>query len=487
MKSAKNRLREDTARYLIPYLFSHLPVIWFSEYFTGNDQTAAMIAAFTFALIPLISWRINGASAMTRYLTAVAFILIIAVLVYCFRGHPWQIDIHMYFFAALAMLSGYADWRVYVVATTMVALHHLCINLLFPYWVFPDGLDITRVILHAIVVVVETAVLAFGTVTLVKALDEAETAIRTADKAREKADKATQMQRETEERAQQEKRTEINQIAESFEKEIGAIVDTVVTASNELKILADEMNNSAQDVGSSAQSASNASDNIAQNVDAVAAASEELSLSVNEISRQVTKSNEVSEQAATLSRTATQNVTNLSGRVDEISDVVSLITDIANQTNLLALNATIEAARAGDAGKGFAVVASEVKNLASQTAQATDQIISQINSVVGATQETVSNITTINDAIGEMQTTSSMIATAIEEQGAATREIAGNAAQTATDVAHVSETVANVKTGAQGNVERSSEVRNASLKLHELSARLTEQLTSLLYTLRIQT
>lgn len=285
-------------------------------------------------------------------------------------------------------------------------------------------------------------------------------------------------------RAAEERHNALQQMADTFETEVGTIVHTVGEAALTLQSLSSAMSNSATNVGENAENASNAVSNISGNVDAVAASSEELSASVNEISRQVNSSSDETTSASNLSMKATKGVTSLSTKVSEIAEVVTLISGIAEQTNLLALNATIEAARAGDMGKGFAVVANEVKNLASQTAKATEQIEKQINAVVDATDETVEDITSINTAIKTVQTTSAAIAAAIEEQEAATREIASNATQTAKDVNLVSSTVSNVKEGARDNVTRSKEVLDASDKLRDQSNRLKTQLNAFLENIR---
>ncbi|MDV7339183.1 methyl-accepting chemotaxis protein [Terasakiella sp. A23] len=286
------------------------------------------------------------------------------------------------------------------------------------------------------------------------------------------------------ERSEEERRKALEDMATAFEDEVSGIVVSVKEAASSLQSLAQGMSGAAETVGQNAENASSAALNITGNVEAVAASSEELSASVDEISRQVNSSSEQATMAANTSREATENVQSLSSRVSEISEVVGLISDIANQTNLLALNATIEAARAGDAGKGFAVVASEVKNLANQTAKATEQIENQINNVVGATEETVSGISGINTAISAVQETSAAIAAAIEEQGAATREIAGNASQTAQDVNLVSSTVSEVKEGAQSNVGRSQQVLTASDDLQSQAEKLDAQLRQFVRNLR---
>ncbi|MCB1753821.1 MAG: methyl-accepting chemotaxis protein, partial [Gammaproteobacteria bacterium] len=177
--------------------------------------------------------------------------------------------------------------------------------------------------------------------------------------------------------------------------------------------------------GQSAEVAS-AAELASSNVQTVAAAAEELGSSISEISRQMSVQNGAADDAVTAALASDTEIKGLAEKVEAIGDVVNLITGIAEQTNLLALNATIEAARAGDAGKGFAVVASEVKNLASQTAKATDQIATQIQEVQDRTGKAVSAIADIGTRIEKIREIAASVAAAVEEQNAASGEISRN-------------------------------------------------------------
>ena len=272
--------------------------------------------------------------------------------------------------------------------------------------------------------------------------------------------------------------SEIMAVTAALSEEVQAAIEQVLSQSGAISEAAGEMERTVASVGQQAKSASAASNKASDNVDAVATASEQLAASISEIREQVAKATTVAGQAVEDTNEANDHVRGLADAAQKIGEVVALITDIAEQTNLLALNATIEAARAGDAGKGFAVVASEVKNLANQTAKATDEISTQINDVQSATTNAVGAIDHITSTIGNISHITSTIAAAVEEQGAATTEISNNAKQTAngtrqaTDDANQVETMV-TDTGQQTYNMRTS-IDEVSKRIHQMSNRLDE-------------
>jgi methyl-accepting chemotaxis protein len=257
-------------------------------------------------------------------------------------------------------------------------------------------------------------------------------------------DRLARERAEQDERAQAEKRQAMLDLADSFESSVQGVVNQVSGASVELQASAQSMAGNTEQTTSQASIVANASELAFSNVQSVAAATEELSASITEISQQVSQSTAIASQAVTEAKQTDQTINGLAQASQRIGDVANLIRDIANQTNLLALNATIEAARAGDAGKGFAVVASEVKNLASQTARATEEITGQITSIQSSTGDAVQAIRGITETIGRIDQIAATIAAAVEEQGAATREISRSIQQAADGTRDVSQNIAGV-------------------------------------------
>ena len=249
----------------------------------------------------------------------------------------------------------------------------------------------------------------------------------------------------TERRQRQEK---VDQAISDFDRTMDTTLGEVATAAGGLQSTAQALASNAETGSRQAMAVSAASEQASTNVQTVAAAAEQLASSIAEIGRQVSESARTTQRAVEEANQTHTLVQALADGAQRIGEVVKLINDIASQTNLLALNATIEAARAGEAGKGFAVVASEVKSLANQTAKATDDIAVQISGIQEATAKAVSAIEAIRSTITGVNEISTTIASAVEEQDAATKEIARNVQQAAAGTSEVTANISGVNQAA---------------------------------------
>jgi methyl-accepting chemotaxis protein len=256
------------------------------------------------------------------------------------------------------------------------------------------------------------------------------------------------MQAEAEQLAEAQRKAAREKLVEDyidpFNKSVGETLNTLAAASAQLQSTAGVITKKSEEGQYQANTVAASSEEASANVQTVASAGEELTSSINEISRQVSESARISVEASEYARNTNDLIKSLAEAASGIGDVIGLINDIASQTNLLALNATIEAARAGEAGKGFAVVASEVKNLATQTAKATDDIRVKIDEMQSATDKSVDAIQTIVHTINRISEINTTVASAVEEQGSATQEIARNVQEAAKGTQEVSSNIAGI-------------------------------------------
>jgi len=291
-------------------------------------------------------------------------------------------------------------------------------------------------------------------------------------------------QEEAEKRAEEKRRQEMDALADRFERDVGAVVQTVSTQSEQLNGAAQSMGSVAEETSRQAQVVASAAEQAAASVETAASAAEEMSTSISEISGQIGRSSERAQAARQEAESASGQVGSLNEAADKIGDVVRLIQDIAEQTNLLALNATIEAARAGDAGKGFAVVAQEVKNLAQQTTNATEEISQRISEVQGETKEAVAAIGRISERVKEIDQAAASVATAIEQQSAAMRDISRNVQEASTGTQEVTRNIASVSKAANEAGSASEQVVGAVGELGQQATTLRSRVDAFLREVR---
>ncbi len=291
-------------------------------------------------------------------------------------------------------------------------------------------------------------------------------------------------QKNQEAAAAAQRKQEMTRLANAFETAVGGIIDSVSTASQQLEAAAGTLSGTAEQTQQLSGMVAAASEEASTNVGAVASAAEEMSTSVVEIGRQVHDSSRIAGDAVKQAERTDARINELLKAAGRIGDVVKLITAIAEQTNLLALNATIEAARAGESGRGFAVVASEVKALAAQTARATEEISAQIAGMQSATEDSVGAIKEIGTTIGRISDISTTIAATIEQQGAATAEIARNVSEAAKGTVEVADKIAHVSQGASATGAASGQVLASARSLSRESNLLKTEVEKFLDTVR---
>lgn len=285
---------------------------------------------------------------------------------------------------------------------------------------------------------------------------------------------------EKENASKAERQVAIEKLTSSFDARIRDMLQTVTLSIENLNAVSDRLTEGVSKATAESGAVSTSSEQASSNVQTVASAAEELSASIHEIARQVEQSAAMADDAAQHAAQSNEVVEGLAHAASRIGEVVKLITDVAEQTNLLALNATIEAARAGEAGKGFAVVASEVKSLANQTSKATEEISNQITLVQNETRIAVESIGKIPESVRQVKDIAGAIAGAVEEQGAATQEIAQNAQKASDATTEVSSHIVVVAEASQMVDTAAVEVTAVAQDLEQQSQALQQEVSEFL-------
>ncbi len=409
-----------------------------------------------------------------------------AMLVFLLKGHPWQMDAHMYFFVGMAALVMLADWRPIALATALTAVHHLSLEWWAPELVFTGTGNLGRVLFHVVAVGLQFGALTVLTVQLERLFQSQDAALR---RSRDLAEAAEDGQRRTEqalhqvraaeavaarERSQRqdqaarvaaERRGELVTLANEFDHSVTSVVKSIAQATERLEQAAvrleDVTSGATEDAVEAASGAGRAARDIAQ----VASSIRDLSESIRTISIAADQQSALTVVASTEAQRSVQTVAMLEDHAVQIEGFLDGIRELASKTNLLALNATIEAARAGDAGRGFAVVAGEVKMLSADTKRASDRISTLLAGIRAGVADTGAKLRSVNAAIGQVSVAASGIATAVGEQRFTALEVDAGTAR-AVDVAdEIGTRIDGVAKAAGSAASLSASVRGSASEL----------------------
>ncbi|WP_249116714.1 methyl-accepting chemotaxis protein [Ciceribacter sp. L1K23] len=482
-------LRQKASVGIIAILWLNFALTFAREVFRadGFDYMTVLASAIIVGSSSLL-WAKDRTGPNTRVVTSMAHAATVALLVYAFQGSPLQIDIHMYFFASLAICSIWIDWRALVGYAALVAVHHLLLYFVMPLAVFPGESDFSRVVLHAVVLVLQTGILIALSYAVVRAFVSSDAAVEASTSAErnatDMADRARQADRQaTEQRElrEQEKAREAAavhaavselgdalsalangdlayRIGKPFEGELDKLRGFYNASMENLEAVLGRAGQVVETIRAGAGQISHANGDLSARTERQAASIEETASALGlvtgtvketarvaeEVGRRVSHARDGAEKSGAIVTSAVEAMSKIEASSREINQIISVIDEIAFQTNLLALNAGVEAARAGEAGKGFAVVAQEVRELAQRSAKAAKEI----KALIGASADQVKSGVGLVDQTGEAL---HVIAEEVKSISAEIEKIVSGAREQAQGLVEIDSAIGDIDRNTQQN------------------------------------
>ena len=473
-------LRRSVAGALLALVLAHVPLfVLLGSLLDAANTVAITCAAGAIALVPLTLRLLGRPISVVATAISIALVSHSALLVYLFAGHPWQVEMHFYFFAVLAMLAGFCDVRILIFAAAAIAVQHLAFNGLLPDALYPGGANLARVAVHAIIVVIETAMLVVISHAIKVSFDEANRADDLARDSVAKLEAAGSMLQGRFDAAKA-LADHLGAALATFKSEIAQRLQRLDHASTALKHTAESLSSAAQRTTGETTAATVAADAANRKVEAVAMLGQNFLDTISEIGAHAARSAAMGAQAVSDAEATTLAIDELEAVSQQIGEVTAIIANIAAQTNLLALNATIEAARAGEHGRGFAVVASEVKSLSAQTTRAVATIATMVETIRTSTGRSAVALASVGSAIENLNDAAGNISHAVDERIRAAADIADSVGHAAVNVSQVTMAIAAIDVVADETAQGAAFLREAALEIAEQMAAIRHDVDSFL-------
>lgn len=432
-----------------------IPVIGYTVYHYEVGSYMALYAAFALTLLSLVVSFKYSLTLLARGVAVVTLMANISFQVYVAGFGDFQLDYHMFYFSMLAVTMIFIDWKTVAIATVVVAVHHVSLNFLLPYAVFPDGADLSRVILHAVAVLIEASVMGAFVYNIENIFQRMSNSKILVSGAIENADLSVRFNTEGKDES-----AEFAQMLNLFFDKMSEMIHTSKISMEKVSSAASHLRENATDLSGMSH---NQEGNVSQLQEAMRHSTEQ----IYEINQVAEKSSRQTEEMTIATEKATSLMNGLKNSALRIGDVTKVVLQISEQINLLSLNASIEAARAGEAGRGFAVVAGEVKKLADETNNSISQIQEVVKELNEMVEEASDSVSSVSSSVAVVGSDIQGVHLAIDQQNTAIQEVMSTIELFAQQITQLNESI-NVSQSLVNELDSASEQVQSSVGAFKL-------------------
>lgn len=478
------RSRALTGLALLSWLWTATFAVAAISFPLANEAATVALSVLLSAGASVFAWR-RRYDGWAAWLVAVSPALQPALLVWLLEGHPWQMEGHMYFFAGLAAVALTCDWRPIIVATGLIAGHHLLLSELAPAALFIGNHGhLDRVLIHALAVLIVCGLLGRTARLLQASFDDQERTASERDAMAQTAEAERRRSDAVEHEATEARRAAMLGLADDLDESIGRISDAIAAAADQLTVSAGNMSRFAEQTGNDAREVASVASSTKEAVTAVAEEMTGLARTIGQAADDTDSQVKLSEDARERSVVGEEAIRALASRADEMNALVEFIQRVSFQTDMLALNAAVEAGRAGQAGQGFAVVANEVKALSSTSRGATDRINLLIGGVSSGAIDADRALAEASRVLGQLTGSAASVGQVMREQRGVAAAIEARASDSARAVAQIASRFDRVAQSSAEAVRMAAEIRTSAEQLANVAGDLQTATQSQLAALR---